>query len=269
MLNNGSGVKINSEKTERQMVEEYISGVKSSVLMKKYGYKTKKSITDKVKKYKGKDFDFSKMRQDRKSYSLNFEKIDSPFTAYFIGLMLTDGYVQDETHFGIDLADEDCIKFISQVTGRGYKTYEATGELSKKPRHRIIFSDRENVKELARYGIVPRKSLILKGFDFLPEEEQYIPYVVRGIIDGDGSIGKTAYGKPCVRVCSGSKEFIEWLLEILRNKMYMYNLETIYERDEDSLCSISTALERNIQIFKILSYDRPFGMMRKYLNLYQ
>lgn len=33
------------------MVAEYISGVSVNVLMQKYGYKTKKSITDKVKKY--------------------------------------------------------------------------------------------------------------------------------------------------------------------------------------------------------------------------
>ena len=40
-----------SEQEEMQLVKEYEQGAKVKDLMIKYGYKTKKSIADKVKKY--------------------------------------------------------------------------------------------------------------------------------------------------------------------------------------------------------------------------
>lgn len=257
-----SGIKLNSSESERQMVEEYLNGASSNMLAKKYGYATRKSVTDKVKKYIGNDFDFRKHIQSQKSYSLDLSNINSEFNAYFIGLMLTDGYVQDDNrHFGIDLADEDCIKFLSESTGQKYNTYKSSvGNLD---RHRIIFSSKENVEQLKRYGIVNRKSLTLDGFDIKAEEEQFIPYLIRGIIDGDGTIHLTSYGELYVGICSGSKKFIEWLQNILKNKLYLFNLDEIYQR-EDTFFYFGTALKRNIDIIRILCYDKPFGMSRKY-----
>lgn len=45
------GYKKLSKEEELKLVEEYRSGVPVNELMARYGYKTKKSITDKVKKY--------------------------------------------------------------------------------------------------------------------------------------------------------------------------------------------------------------------------
>ena len=45
------GYKKLSKDQELQMVQEYIEGAPVVELMAKYGYKTKKSIGDKVKKY--------------------------------------------------------------------------------------------------------------------------------------------------------------------------------------------------------------------------
>ena len=53
--------------------------------------------------------------------------------------MYTDGYVCDNNKFGIDLVDEDAIKFISEITGKKYSHYE---ENDKQDRFRIIFSDK-------------------------------------------------------------------------------------------------------------------------------
>lgn len=51
--------------------------------MEKHGYKTRKSITDKVKKYFP-DYDIKGNNRERiKDYHLDFENIDSPFKAYF------------------------------------------------------------------------------------------------------------------------------------------------------------------------------------------
>ncbi len=264
------GIRFHSLETERQIAKEYLSGVDVKILMAKYGYKTRKSITDKVKKFYP-DFDFVAFNKEKvlngKNYKLDFTIIDSPFTAYFLGLMVTDGYISSETQFGIDLVDEDCIAFISKSTGKTYSTYPRQTD-KHQPRHRIIFSDRDNVKQLKRYNIVRRKTHIIKGFNFLLKEYQYIPYFIRGVIDGDGYIGKTNYGKLYFSISSSSKEWLEWIIVILRNHMFMYELEGMY-KDTNKVYSITTALKRNIDILKLLSYDRPFGMMRKYNKLYE
>jgi len=51
------GYKILSKDQELQIIEEYKNGTPVNELMAKYGYKTKKSITDKVKKYYPNEYD--------------------------------------------------------------------------------------------------------------------------------------------------------------------------------------------------------------------
>jgi hypothetical protein len=55
-------------------------------------------------------------------YSL--EKITSPFDAYLVGLLLTDGYVlSDRDGVALDMTDEDVIKFVADTIGTTYKSY--------------------------------------------------------------------------------------------------------------------------------------------------
>lgn len=93
--------------------------------MAKYGFATKKSITDKVKKYYPKEYEniIKYAHTKRKGYEYEIEKIDSEFDAYFLGLLLTDGYIVRDREAGIDLVDEDCISFLSKTIGKPYHTY--------------------------------------------------------------------------------------------------------------------------------------------------
>ena len=254
------GYKLHSIEEEKQMVQEYISGVPVQTLMTKYGYKTKKSITDKVKKYESVDA-IEIARNNRKTYKIEFDGITNPFNAYFLGLMLTDGYVQDENKFGIDLSDEDCIAFISKITNKEYKTYEATGK-GDKPRHRIIFSDSNSLKKLNEYGIVKNKTYILQGPNLTEEENKYLPYIIRGIIDGDGCVYKTSYGSPAIYICSASYDFITWVKSMLENRLYLKELSIT--QSETGLWRIDTANQQNILKLLLLVYDKPYGMSRKY-----
>lgn len=86
---------------------------------------------------------------------------------------------------------------------KNYKTYEAAGDLGKKKRHRLILSD----ADIARFGVVPNKTYSLKGLDLLPEEEKFIPYIIRGIIDGDGCVFATSYGAPTFIYALNQKNF--------------------------------------------------------------
>ena len=70
-----------TEEQERKLVEEYISGAPVKVLMEKYGFKTKKSISDKVKKYYGAEA-IEQARKNRKSYTISFDGVTNCFNAY-------------------------------------------------------------------------------------------------------------------------------------------------------------------------------------------
>ena len=175
--------------------------------------------------------------------------------------MLTDGYIQDENKFGIDLTDEDCIAFISKITNKEYKAYKAEEE-NHKTKYRLIFSDNQSLKKLNEYGVVKNKSKILQGPKLSEEECKYLPYIIRGIIDGDGCVYKTSYGAPAIYICSASYDFISWVKSILENRFYLKELSIV--QSDTGLWRIDTANQQNILKLLSLVYDKPYGMSRKY-----
>lgn len=248
------------------MVKEYLMGTSLNILRAKYGFKTNKSITDKIKKYYGQEEArklIDNMRGIRKGYSYTMETISNQFDAYFLGLLLTDGYVTTrEKDIGLDLTDEDAIKFISEIIGHGYKKYEYPEENNRLPRYRIVISDKRLVENVKRYRIVRNKTYTLQGPNLKEEEKKYLPYIIRGIIDGDGCIFKTSYGAPAFFICSASENFIDWCKYTLENNLYMTNIGK--KRSEAGLWRIESAEHYNIIKLLALVYDKPFGMERKF-----
>lgn len=175
-----------------------------------------------------------------------------------MGLLLTDGYIAREREVGIDLVDEDCISFLSSTMSKNYKTYESAGDLGKKKRHRLILSDAKLVADIARFRVVPNKAYNLKGPDLLPEEEKFIPYIIRRIIDGDGCVFATSYGAPAFYICTKSKEFLDWIISMLTNRLYMCDIHLTIN---NGMYRIETANQANILKLISLSYDKPFGMV--------
>lgn len=87
------GAKRLSNEEEKQLVQEYINGQSVQDLCVKYGFKSKKSILDKVRKHcNNPEEAINQAKQNRKKWKYSIEEITSPFDAYFIGLMMTDGY---------------------------------------------------------------------------------------------------------------------------------------------------------------------------------
>ena len=264
------GYKKLSNEEEKQLINEYREGIPVHALCKKYGYKTKKSIMDKIKKHYPDKYDqiIAEAQQNRKGYNYKLDKIDSEFDAYFVGLMLTDGYISKTSQIGIDLADEDCIAFLSESIGKPYSTYDKLYGKQKKSRHRLILNDIELVNNLARFGITRQKSLTLQGPQLLPEEEKFIPYIIRGIIDGDGAVNSTSYGAPQFRIYSASEGFANWIVDALTNKMYMIDIHKDFaNNDYNGIWRITTADKGNLLKLIALSYNKPFGMSRKYNEL--
>ena len=118
-----------------------------------------------------------------------FKEINTEEKAYFLGLIISDGNVfKDETSgrqasisITLDLNDEYMLN--------AFKTaVQANTSIGKDGRGCGTIAVRSNLmaQDLAQYGVVPRKSYIT----YLPTniQKQYMPHLIRGILDGDGHI---------------------------------------------------------------------------------
>ena len=259
------GYKKLSKEQELQLVEEYKKGTPVVKLMAKYGYKTKKSITDKIKKYYPNEYqDIVKTARDsRRGYVYSLKELTSPFDAYLVGLLLTDGYVlSDRDGVGLDMTDEDVIAFVANAIGTKYSSYENE---SKKTHYRVLITLPGITNEVARFGILPRKSAIVPAPRLSEKEKLFLPYIIRGIIDGDGSVTKTSYGGAQFFIVTKSDNFANWIKDILTNNFFMEDINI--RKEENDMFRIETANQYNILKLIALVYNKPFGMNRKYNNL--
>lgn len=250
---------------ELNIVKRYIGGESSYKIAKDYNVKTEKSILDTLDRYgiqrrAGSDAYF-------KNNSFDFEIIDSEFKAYYLGLLLTDGYILlNQKRHGIllEMTDKDVIKFVSINTGGTFYQRPIRNE-EHKIMYRTQVTHSKFRSQLNRLGIVPKKSRDLKGPNLHESEMQYIPYIMRGIIDGDGWVRKD--GKEFF-ICSASSDFIEWCNESLL-KIGMKNLNINSElKDNKPFYYLRSAIKSNIIILKEI-YKEPFGMARKYNRLHK
>ena len=259
------GYKKLSKEQELQLVEEYRKGTPVVELMAKYGYKTKKSITDKVKKYYPDEYEsiIKEAQSGRRGYTYSLSELTSPFDAYLVGLLLTDGYVlSDRDGLGLDMTDEDVIAFVANTIGTKYTSYDIE---NKKTHYRILITVPGISAEVERFGIVPRKSNVVPEPQLAEKERKFLPYIIRGIIDGDGSVAKTSYGGSQFFIVTKSEIFANWIKRVLENDFFMDDISI--KISSEGLYRIETANQYNILKLIALVYNKPFGMNRKYNNL--
>ncbi|MBL7157431.1 MAG: hypothetical protein ISS92_04640 [Candidatus Omnitrophica bacterium] len=135
--------------------------------------------------------------------------------AYGIGLIATDGCLSsDGRHIEFsskDLESVNNFKKSFKLKNRiGRKT---RGTLPDKLYHRIQFGNVKFYKFLLTIGLSPRKSHTLKG---LRVPKHFFADFLRGVIDGDGSIGYFMHPESKkkqfrVRIASASIDFLKWL----------------------------------------------------------
>lgn len=245
---------------EFEIVKLYKSGMSSDEIAKLYSYKTRNSILQKLEKMNVKRRDSNEMKIKNKTYNeFDIEIIDCEFKAYLIGLLLTDGYVNVErNYFGIDLIDEDCIKFLAHKINCKYSIVKRNGV---KDKYRLIIYGRKYIEQLNRFSIVARKTFNTEKPELNKDEFKYIAYLLRGAIDGDGWIRKD--GREFF-ICSASKAMITWYKGCLEY-LGMEELRFIYKANEyNGIYLIRSARKENIEILRNHIYNNDFGMNRKY-----
>lgn len=244
---------------EHTIIKLYNQGFTANEISKMYGYKTRNSILQKLDKFNIQRRDWNKLQNENKTYcKFSMQFIDDEYKAYFLGLILTDGYVNEERgYIGIDLVDKDVIEFLCDYIKSDYSIIKS----KFKDEYRIILYGKKLVEEMKRLSVRPRKTFSLQGPNLYNNEKRFLPYILRGIIDGDGWIRRD--GREFF-ISSASSKFIKWCKEALKYLEFEDIEERFIPNDYRGIYIIRTAKKYNLEVLKSKIYDKPFGMERKY-----
>lgn len=140
-------------------------------------------------------------------YNYNFSVFskEDHISYYLLGLYITDGNIylgKNKTQYcaEIKLIDQDMILAIRELVCPD-KSIE---KVSNSNCYRFRIYDKQIVNWFMSKGCIPNKTKIV-NFPVVPD--QYLPDFLRGLVDGDGSIG--IYDKAMLRFDSASLSLIE------------------------------------------------------------
>lgn len=119
-----------------------------------------------------------------------FENIDTPTKAYFLGFLMADGNVyQDErgnksAAIQMELQARDL--HILESLKEEWESDNKITHSKRKDEYHISVRSNKMAADLAKYGVVPRKTFLLRMLPEIPYE--LYPDLIRGIFDGDGTV---------------------------------------------------------------------------------
>lgn len=167
---------------------DYRNGLSINMLKEKYGMTDTESVLNTLKRY-GVE---TRAACGERRYVVDdnfFEVIDTEEKAYLLGFILTDGGItngncKDYNTVEIHLAkeDEEHLEKIKNILKTDYKIHINKSNDSRALR---IVSPKM-VKDLAKYGVVPKKTGSCKKPEGIPDHLER--HFWRGCIDGDGYI---------------------------------------------------------------------------------
>lgn len=135
--------------------------------------------------------------------------------SYAVGLFTADGNISpDGRHLEFCSKDLELVKAIKKCFNLNNKICrKQRGVQPKKWYYRIQFGNKKLYTFLIKIGLTPNKS---KSLTYLSIPEEYFCDFLRGLIDGDGTIGYFMHPESKekqfrIRIASGSKGFLEWV----------------------------------------------------------
>lgn len=132
-----------------------------------------------------------------------FETIDTEGKAYFLGLLFSDGAVNEkQIHIGLHERDVEIIeKFKKEIKSSGNIF------IRRRPQSvsaNLVITSKKMIEDLAKYGVVQNKTKVTKKLPSVPKN--LLPHFLRGLVDGDGWLSITKQGRYIFGFCSYSEE---------------------------------------------------------------
>jgi len=255
-----------SEELEKEIIQYYLDGNNHYRIQDKFGTSRKTSIQI-LNKFSIKKRSFEELYR---IYSLKedyFEKIDTEDKAYFLGLLIADGY-NNNRQFTLSLQEKDvhileifkeCLKYDSPIRTIDRKKGCPNCSVLKS----LVVCSVKMCKDLSKWGCIKAKS----HFTYFPDiSEEFWNHFIRGVFDGDGWVHEKRQGMTII----GNKDLIVRIQEILvekcqiiKNKLYVAHrckdniLEMRY--GGGNLRSIRDWLYKDATIYLQRKYDRFYG----------
>lgn len=163
-----------------------------------------------------------------KNFDESFFMRQTPNMAYMLGWLAADGNVSDRNEIKILLKATDIVMLrnLASMINLTNKISESSyfDQRTQKVYHKasFCFTSEVVVTELAKYGIVPRKSLILSYPQCL-ESDDIRRHFIRGYLDGDGCIQRMGNRDSSVSFV-GSPVFVEELQRDI-NRMLQWQVK--------------------------------------------
>jgi hypothetical protein len=205
----------------------------------------------------------------RRAYSVDdnyFENIDSQKKAYWLGWLITDGYVVSKlntkrqgihttNHIGLHLqkTDYSVLEELKTELKATYPISTRKRSICKTKDGKIInsnesctfeFSSAKMIQDLAKYGIHQNKTY---DVTFPKElESKYYPGFIAGVISGDGCINvKLNHGKTYILRCliAGTFDLIDNIKNILVKEIGV-NPDKKITKNKDSKCLYTLELNQ-------------------------
>jgi len=141
--------------------------------------------------------------------------------SYAVGLFTADGNISlDGRHLEFCSKDLELVRNIKKCLNLNNKIgRKQRGTYPKKWYHRIQFGNKKLYNFLLKIGLTPNKS---NSLTYLKIPKKYFSDFLRGLIDGDGTIGYFMHPESKqkqfrIRISSGSRDFLEWLKGKINN----------------------------------------------------
>ena len=190
-----------------------------------------------------------------------FENIDTERKAYWLGFMLADGCVNNSRdRIELSLKEEDynhLVKFKNDLNS-GHKIGKKIKTINDKTyiSYRLGFNSKKMKKDLIKHNCVPNKTKVLT----FPEiQEDMIPHLIRGYIDGDGCITHHQTSKMSLEIL-GTFEF----LSFIRNYFNLPSDKYIYDFNHSDIKRFIITGQKAYDILTVLYEDSDIYLDRKY-----
>lgn len=198
----------------------------------------------------------------------NYFKNLSPDMAYVLGYISADGNVSWDIAKGYNSLTITAAEKDKNHLGKMRKLLKSTKPLlygRSTKSYRLIVNSKQICQDLMKFGIIPRKSLVIK-FPNLPDE--YLKDYIRGCIDGDGSLRyfkrpRSPYFE--LSVCSGSRDFIESLEDKIFQKMEINSRIT---KTKNNCFLLRYSCQRGLKLAQWIYEDADLYLPRKFI-IYQ
>lgn len=212
----------------------------------------------------------------------DFFSRDNEQSFYWAGLLAADGNLRDEwTHFkngssshrkaiSLGLIEKDMIElFLENLNCKGRKIEERwyktqTGENCI---YTIKLSSSKMFKDLARFGLKPKKSLVLKMPRWL-QKHPLVHHFIRGYFDGDGSVSQRKGSKYLHWV--GTKSFLSSVNKIIKKNIDQHTRATVRPHSEKQAHIFVLSYTGNNLVKKVSEYlykDATIWLERKHTKI--